>query len=294
MTFDELRSFRETARRGSFSEAARALVLSQSAVSRQVQRLEAELGALLLDRAAGTVSPTPAGQVVLEFAERVLEDRESTLRQVRAAVGGLALLDVASSSAPAARLVPELVAGFRRGAPGVEVRLRVMNSAAVEDSVSGGGCDVGFLGRPPRNGHLSTDIIGHDRIVLAMGRHHPLAGIASVRLEMLEDYEWVVREDGSGTRDAVEAALRRSGRTLPAGHGRLAVDSGSSLLAQLRAGQGLGFLSLDQCRDVPGIAWADIDGLDLTRDLWVVYDPHRRAPALQQFLAFLGTRAGGR
>ncbi|MBI3968013.1 MAG: LysR family transcriptional regulator, partial [Chloroflexi bacterium] len=68
----ELRAFLETVRLASFSDAARALGVTQPAVSRQVQRLEREVGASLLQRGDGPVAPTAAGHELLRFAERVL------------------------------------------------------------------------------------------------------------------------------------------------------------------------------------------------------------------------------
>jgi DNA-binding transcriptional LysR family regulator len=291
VTLEELRSFVEAVRRGSLSAAARALTLSQSAVSRHIQRLEAELGCPLLERGAGTgpASPTRAGLVVLDFAERTLAEAERMRERVRAAVRGEAVLEVASSSAPAARLVPEMLAEFRRAVPGVEVRLHLMNSGAVEACVLAGHCDVGFLGRPPRARRLRWRAVGRDRIVLAMAADHPLATGRPVALDALRGQQLVLRARGSGTREVFEQALRRAGRELPPCH-IVEVEEAAEVLALVRTGQGVGLLSAEVCRGVPGLAWAEVADLDLRRDLFAVHDPTRQNPALRALLAWMARR----
>ena len=82
MDFDQLRTFLEVAKQGSFSRAGQKVFRSQSAVSAQIRQIESEYGERLLDRSGKTVRLTPAGEVFREYAQRMLSLRDESLRAV--------------------------------------------------------------------------------------------------------------------------------------------------------------------------------------------------------------------
>lgn len=136
MDFAWLEAFRAVVRAGGFSRAAAELHLSQPGVTRQIQRLERELGVRLLERDGG-VRLTPAGARVLEQADIALAARDA----LRAAAGALAIagpLRIAASTTPGEFLVPALVAGFLRDHPKVEPHVHITDTAVVEDEVRAG------------------------------------------------------------------------------------------------------------------------------------------------------------
>src|SRR5437868_11782816 len=121
MDFDQLITFLEVARQGSFSRAGEKVFRSQSAVSAQIRQLEQEYGDRLLDRSGKTVKLTPAGQVLYDYAERLKLLREESLMAVadhsRTPRG---TLRVGANEATSLYLLPEVLAEYSRPYPHVE------------------------------------------------------------------------------------------------------------------------------------------------------------------------------
>lgn len=291
MDLEHLRAFVETVRRGSFSLAAEALNVSQPALSRRIGRLEAEVGQQLLERGRPVATPTRAGLALMPFAERTLAEWER-LRPELAGAGDLAgSLHVAASSAPAAAVVPPLLARFSREHPGVRTELHVMNSASVEECVRRRHCDVGFLGRPARGPLLQQVAVAQDEIVLAVPRAHRLAGRAEVDLDELAGEACVVREAGSGTWAAVREALGPARFALPPWRVAAEVADAQAQLAAIAAGQGVGFVSRMLAQGREGeVALLRLRGLPIARTIHLVYDGRHLSRLAQAFVAFV--RAG--
>ena len=144
MDLQQLRTFRTVARRRSFTRAAQELHLSQPAVSRQVEALEASLGASLFSRQGRRVALTEAGRRLLDYAERILElvaRAERALAELHQLEAGR--LTVAASTTPGGYLRPPVLAAFQERHPGLEARLTVHPSAEVEQLVLSGQADLG-------------------------------------------------------------------------------------------------------------------------------------------------------
>lgn len=299
MDIEDLRSFVEITRRGSFSEAARVLSVSQPAVSRRIRNLERHLGSQLFDRSGSVVTPTRHGLSFLTFAEEVLQDYNSLRQSLTTAAGGQDTLHIAASTTPGEYLLPDLLATFARRHPEIKASLHVMDSATVAECVEARHCDLGFLGRPPRHNHLSRWQVVEDEIVLAVPAAHPWAGRAEVALAELAGQPFIERTAGSGTRATVAAALQERGRRLPP---RLVVMETDSVQSQMRAiagGHGIGFVS----RLALGhygwdhVAALRLTGLAVRRGLFMIWADHptpaRRArAALDTFVAFVQAAGG--
>ncbi|HYQ81826.1 MAG TPA: LysR family transcriptional regulator [Anaeromyxobacteraceae bacterium] len=171
-----LRSFQVLARQGNFGRAARALQLSQPALTMQIRRLEAEVGAPLFDRGRHGARLTPLGARFAEEVAPLLHMSEEVLdRARRAARGEMGVLRLGFGIATRL-LVPRLVSRFRREHPQVQVVLRDMPSPIQLDALEQGTLDVGFV-RLPVQRPLSLLPVVEDRLVLAVpsGRSAELA-----------------------------------------------------------------------------------------------------------------------
>ena len=295
MDLEHLRAFVETVRRGSFSLAAEALHLSQPAVSRRVGRLEAEIGQLLLERSRPVATPTRAGLALLPFAERTLAEWDRLRPALPAASEVSGLLHVAASSAAAEAVVPPLLAGFRRRHPGVRTDLHVMNSESVEECVRRRHCDVGFIGRAPRSPLLQECAVAEDEVVLAVPRGHRFAGRAEVPIAELEGEDFVVREPGSATWEAVLGALAAQGAVLPAHRVAAEVADGQAHLAAIAAGQGIGFVSRLLAKGGRGgeTGLVRLQGVRIARSIHLLYDGRRLGVPAEAFVDFVRRGAAG-
>lgn len=284
---EDLRVFVETVRRGSLSIAAESLGMSQPTVSRRIRRLEAAVGAPLLERTRPAVSPTRLGLRWLAFAESTLLGWDALRAEPEAPESALrGLLHVAASTTLGEFFLPGVLARFSRLHADVRAHLHVMNSDSVEECVRARHCDLGFLGRPPRSPLLRGVVVAEDEVVLAHPPGHRFSGRGEVDLAELTGESLVQREPGSGTRQAVEAALAARGASLPPLHGSGEMGSGRALAGAVEAGQGLGFVS----SLLAGGRFVRVRGLPIRRPLLLIYEPTRLRRVGESFVAFVTAR----
>ncbi len=166
MDLRALRSFATLAEQQHFGRAAKALALSQPALSKQLRRLEEEIGAPLLDRGRHGASLTQLGRWFADEARRLIQQADQLLiRSQRAALGEIGLLKVGFGIATL-ELVPQIIARFRARYPGVDVELHDMPTADQFEALNQGRLDVGFVRLPAGAGLESLRVLD-ERIVLA-------------------------------------------------------------------------------------------------------------------------------
>ncbi len=291
----ELEAFLAVVRHGSFTRAARALHRSQPGVSRQVRRLEDEIGLTLLNRPRDGVVLTPAGEQFLRFAQDTLDRLDNLRAALREGDGELAgRLKIAASTTPGQFLVPTLVARYRQRFPTVQVEVAIMDSALVAEDVQRGGCDVGFIGIKWPDRRLHYRVIAEDEIVLAVPRAHRFAGRRSVPLQELSGEQFIDREEGSGTRACVLRALRAQWGEIPPYNVAMVLSTTEALVSAVEEGHGIGWVSslALQRRDTTRVALVRLRDLRILRPLYVVH-PRRAAlsPVAATFVDWLRTNA---
>ena len=281
-----LPTFAAAAESSNFTAAAKALGLTQAAVSQRIQILERLLDTSLFDRRGGRVILTDAGRTLHAHARRILDLH----RDARAAVTGRTApaggeLAIAASSVPGEHLLPALLTDFGKAYPHVRVRAAVSDSLAVTGQVERGEVSLGLVGRKTDNPHLEFRFLVSDRMVLVAAPGHPLARKRAVTLDHLAAHPLVLREAGSGLRHCFEKALERAGRSLSEFRVALELGSNEAIRGAVRRGVGVGVLSAlaaARLRVLP------VKGLHCDRDMFVVQDRRRvlSVPA-RLFLTFL-------
>ena len=212
MTLEQLRTFVAVAERQHVTRAAEALNMAQSAVSAAVATLEGRHGAKLFHRAGRGIALTQAGALFLVEARAVLA-RVEAAELVLAELGGLkrGRLNVQASQTIASYWLPRHLVAFRRAYPGVEVRLTVGNTAEVAKAIRDGVADIGFVEGHVEDPPLVVEAVARDQLVIVVAPGHPWADGRRIAASDLPDSEWVLREQGSGTRSIFEAAVRGYG-----------------------------------------------------------------------------------
>jgi DNA-binding transcriptional LysR family regulator len=207
----QLEYFVAVARHGQFTRAADALWVTQSALSQQIRRLEAELGVALLRRTPRGAEPTPAGEDLLVHAEAALAElaraREAIDRHAGVTRGRVR---VAATTVDAPRL-PEALAVFHREHPGLQVALRHAPAAEVVALVAAGSADVGvagLYGDPPAG--LVAEALADEPMYAMLPEDDARAG-RPVELAALAERPFILAEPGSGLREAIVAACQRAG-----------------------------------------------------------------------------------
>jgi len=292
VNLDHVRSFLEVIRRGSLSEAARALGVSQPAVSNQIKGLERELGMELLIRGErGVVSLTAAGKEFLAFAEQVVAAHEEMLQRVdhlKEEVSGE--LVIAASTTPGEFILPQLLSDFKARYPQVEAKVTIADTRDVVEKVLARECDIGFIGAPIERPRLTLVPLIKDEIVLAVYPDHPFAGREAIRLKELQGQRLILREEGSGTRRSLEQLLAERAEKLPADNVVLVLGSTHAIIEAIQARLGIGFVSafaVSRLQASGQLCTVPIKELSLTRDLFVAYEESQLSTRLrQEFLAF--------
>jgi DNA-binding transcriptional LysR family regulator len=207
-----LQVFHAVARRGSFTKAAETLFMTQPAVTFQIKQLEEHFNTRLFDRMHGKISLTPAGEVVLEYAERILAlsaELDTRISELTGEIQGLLL--IGASMTIAEFMLPRVLGEFKAVYPAVKARLTVANSEAIEYGVAAHSLDIGLIEAPSHLPSLSTEECCEDELVVVCSPAHPLAKLKSVTPKLLLQHAFISRESGSGTREVTDGYFNQAG-----------------------------------------------------------------------------------
>jgi len=207
-----LQVFYTVAKQLSFTKAAEQLFMTQPAVTFQVKQLEEHFNTRLFERSHGRIALTPAGRLVMDYAERVLalsEEMDTRVADLTGTVGGPLL--IGASTTIAEYILPKILGEFKAEHPEVQARLTVAYSETIVNRVADHTLDVGLIESPSYLPTLTNEVCCEDELVVICAPGHALAKRASVRAQDLAALPWVRREVGSGTREFTDNYLRECG-----------------------------------------------------------------------------------
>ncbi len=326
----QLRVFVKVVEKGHFSRAAAVLYMSQPAVSQHVRALEQTVGAQLLERNNKQVRMTRAGEIVYAHAKDILGTyarMQKLVDDLSKNAGGP--LTIGASYTFGEYILPRVVAALKQKYPDIAPSVTIGNTSAVAEKVRIGELDVGVVeGHPREIKELHAEELAEDRMVLVASPDHPLAEQAAVQQgkwaaeptdpfliqlrqdlnrmhryspspetalpptvpEALSPYAWILRESGSGTREAADDALARLG-VIPAEI--LVFSSTQAVKEAVIAGLGVSLLSQWAIRrelSSGELRMLDIPGLPYVRQFSLVTASSFRTRALDVFIELLRER----
>jgi DNA-binding transcriptional LysR family regulator len=246
MTLDQLHTFLAVLDEGGFSRASKALGIGQSTISFHIRELEKSLGVRLLDRGKRTARATPAGRELRRYAARMLALKSEALVRLREEESGeTGRVKVAASTIPAEYLLPPILAKYHRAHPRVAIQVEVSDSRRALDALLAETCDFAVVGARSRDPRLRFSAFASDEIVLIGPARGPLAKTRRLSRAELAGHTLVLREQGSGTREAIDAVLGGTRGRRGAGRARepLLVGSSEAVKRCVMEGLGLGFVS---------------------------------------------------
>jgi DNA-binding transcriptional LysR family regulator len=289
LNLNQLRIFATVLHEGSVTGAARALRVSQPAVSKQLAELELAVGAPLVDRLRRGVRPTAAGELLADHARRIFQEEAAAEASLAHFLGlKKGRLAVGASTTIGNYLVPQVFGELHRAFPGLELELAIGNTAAIQEQVLAGSLDVGLSEGLVTSEALTIEVFAHDEVVLIVSAKHPAARAPLLGEQQLRELPLVVRERGSGTRDVVEAALARRGLQLTP-----SMSLGSTEAVKNAVAGGLGAAFVSRLTVEPELGSGQFTELQLP-DFQIRRALHlltlrgkTRSPATEQFLRFL-------
>lgn len=261
------------ARHGSLGRAARDLGITQPAASSRIRAMERRLGVALVDRSPRGSRLTAEGVLVTDWARRVVEAAEAFDAGAQALRGRRdSRLRVAASMTIAEYLLPGWLIALRAERPGTAVSLHAGNSALVAERLLAGEADLGFVEGLSVPTGLDAAVIGHDRLVVVAAPSHSWARRRTpLTAAELAATPLILREEGSGTRQVLDAALAAAGGVAPP---LLELASTTAVKAAVLSGAGpsvLSELALGEELASRRLARIPLEDVRLRRDLRAVW-----------------------
>ena len=298
MDLRRLEIFVKVAELGSFSRAAEALFLTQPTVSEHVRALEDELGLTLLDRLGRGAAPTRAGQLLLGYARRMLalgREARQAMDQFQGRMSGE--LMVGGSTIPGEYILPAFIGGFKGKYPDISISLVIAGTAAVLEMLEGGRVEVAMVGARPAQRTFEARAIMGDELVVVVAPDHPWSGRGTITLAELREEPLLVRERGSGTREAFERAVAGVGLSLSGFRVVGQLGSTQALKQGVRAGIGIALISSRAVADEFGarlLVALRVEDLAVERAFYLVTNRDRtRSPLAEAFVHFVESQAPG-
>lgn len=278
MDFDQLTTFVQVAKLKSFSKAGQKVFRSQSAVSAQIRQLEQAYKAKLLDRSAKSVELTPSGEVLFEFAERLLRLRDESM-QVVADRGNLVQGPVAfgANEATCLYLLPDIFGEFQRRYPLVNISIYRNFSHKILQRLEEGSLDLGIVTLPVKSPNLKMHVVNRDRLRFMVSTKNPLAQKGHLTLEEVASAPLIFPKTGY-TRQVLDKLFRpyRSRLRVP-----MELPSIGMIKTFVAADVGVSIISESFARDIVKsgeVKLLNVDGVDLWRELALVYRRDRSLP----------------
>lgn len=276
----------------SFSRAGKACLLSQPTVSEHIRHLETHLDVRLFDRLGREVVPTRAGEILYNYARRMLNlkrEARQTLARYRGKMSGD--LELGGSTIPGQYILPSLIGRFREKFPNIFIKLVIADTMKIANMVLDGGLELGVVGAKIKNNKLQFEKLFDDELVLAVSPDHHWAKRSAIRLEELSHAPFIMREQGSGTRMTMLEILEQAG--LDAREFKAVAEMGSTdaIRQAIKAKVGVSILSRRAIADelqFERLCHIPVQGLSLTRHFYLVTHKKRsRSPLGQAFVDYL-------
>jgi DNA-binding transcriptional LysR family regulator len=271
MDFDQLVTFLEVAKLGSFSRAGQKVFRSQSAVSAQIRQLEQEYGDKLLDRSGKMVRLTPAGRVLFAYAERMQKLREESLLAVAdQGVTARGTLIIGANEATCLYVLPKVFAEYCRLYPEVQLHIYRNFSYKIIEKLENGSIDVGIVTLPVKSPSLRTHSIFRDQLMLMVPPDNPLAGKKSVTVDDIAKQPLLFPKVGY-TRQLMDKLFRPYSSQLQV---RMELPSVGMIKGFVAAGLGVSLISASFARDqvlAGQVVLIPLEDVELWRELGLAY-----------------------
>lgn len=240
-TLHQLKVFEATARHGSFTRAAEELYLTQPTVSIQVKQLTKAVGLPLFEQIGKRLYLTQAGQQLLDTCQRVfegLDQFEMAIADIKGMKQGQLKIAVITT---AKYFVPRLLGPFCQRFPGIDISLKVTNHQNIQERMANNEDDLYIISQTPEQPDLKIHPFLENPLVVIAPKNHPLVGKKNVPIEALNGEQFIMREPGSGTRQAIQSLFDQHNVEVKV---RLELGSNEAIKQAIAGGLGISVLSV--------------------------------------------------
>jgi len=276
ITLRQLRIFDAVARHGSISRAALELGLTQPAVSMQIKQMEDQLGLVVVEQVGRKFALTEAGHELCFHAARIGNQTAAMMTamdQFRELERGVLRVAVVST---ANYFLPPVIASFSKDYPGVRVSLRVANRDCVLAAVSSNEAELAIVGHTPERGDVVAQYFMDNPLVVIAAPNHPLASSQRIDLCRIEEEILVIREQGSGTRAAMERFFAEAGISYQPG---CELNTNEAIKQAVQSGLGIGVVpaqTIELELQAGRLAVLRFNGFPIVRRWFVIHRSDKR------------------
>lgn len=280
VTIRQLKVFESVARNLSYTRAAEELHLTQPAVSMQIKQLESAIDHPVLEQFGKKNYLTAAGKEMQFYASeilRLLDESENVLLDLKGVKTGV--LDIAVATT-ANDFATRILASFSKIHEGIRIRLDVTNRKKLLEQLQSNEKDLVIMGRPPREMDIETEAIMDNPLVVIASPNHPLANQKQISISEVIKFTFVIREQASGTRIAVEKFFSKHNLDMTS---RMEMTSNEAIKQAVQAGLGLGIVSIHTVGleiEAGKLVVLDIKEFPIIRHWYVVYKKGKRLSAV--------------
>jgi len=272
LNLHQLATFQAVAKHSSYVRAAKELHFSQPAVSAQMRQLEESLGVKLFDQIGRTTHLTHAGKELLLYCDKifsVIDETFETMQALRSPDTGH--LSVGADTTVGTYVIPNLLGTFRHSFPAVEITLDVLNRAALVDALVENRVDLAVMGTVPAEIPVVIEPFAPNELVLIAAPTHRLAGCKQVAFTELAREHFLLREEGSGTRAALERIFQEAGLPLQVS---MHMGNNSAIKQGVIADLGIALISrvaIDLELETQRLVILDVEGFPVMRQWRLVH-----------------------
>jgi DNA-binding transcriptional LysR family regulator len=292
MNLWQLEIFCKVVELGSFSKAGQVIHLSQPTVSSHIKDIEDHFGTQLIDRLTRKAVPTKAGELLYDYAKRLIRLREEAEAAMADFMGKKrGSIHVGGSTIPGGYLLPPAMAAFRRDFPEVKLSLAIDDTAAIIEAVRSGRVELGIVGAQSSSHRIGQRKLLDDEMRLIVPASHPWAALKMVTLKDLKAEPFLLREAGSGTRKSLQLSLQKVGVDIAELKVCAELGSTEAIRQGIKHGAGVSILSPIAVRselENGSLTALNVERVDLKRSFYLTWHEERTlSPLATTFCAFL-------
>ncbi|MBB6502067.1 LysR family transcriptional regulator [Pedobacter cryoconitis] len=270
-----LEVFYTVAKRLSFTKAASALFITQPAVTKHIHELEQQYDNKLFERKGNKIQLTGAGELLLKHTELLFDIYRNIDFDMNALVQKKeGILHLGASTTVSQYVIAPMLAGFRNKFRGIELNLITGNTEQVEKALLDKEIQLGIIEGRSRHQEISYIEFIRDEIVLVCGKDHPMAKKSELSREMLLENSFVMREQGSGTLEVIDYALKEIGVRAADLKVEIQLGSTESIKSYLMHSDSLAFISVHALTSELQsglLRIVDVSGLTIERNFYFIH-----------------------
>lgn len=223
-----------------FSETAKALHMSQPSVSLQIRQLEDSLSTQLFNRTTKKVYLTPSGELLFKSAKIILKQINDTKKELQHLSESIQVnLIIGASLTIGEYILPYLFGNFKQKYPNVNIVLKIYNSQQIVEKLYDGEINLGFIESMISYPEFVQDTFLEDELIIISSGHTS----ADISIEDLSKMPFILREEGSGTRQVIEETLRKNNLNPTKLIVVLELENTESIKSAVESGMGISILS---------------------------------------------------